>query len=154
MKLTEQTKNMIIEEYEAFKEEQYAGKSKEERKALGQFFTPAELTIKLIEMTSGDDLSNQTILDPCCGSGNILAACILAGANPKNIYGNELDLDMLKLCRKRLDKLCDKYGFERVPEYQLHRGNALDPHVLDIDSFNKDYKYTEYIPVTKKKSKR
>ena len=45
MELTEQTKNMIIEEYEAFKEEQYAGKSKEERKALGQYFTPAELSI-------------------------------------------------------------------------------------------------------------
>ena len=57
----------------------------------------------MVEMTSYDDLSNKTILDPCCGSGNLLAACILAGANPKNIYGNELDLDMLKLCRKRLD---------------------------------------------------
>ena len=144
MELTEQTKNMIIEEYEAFKEEQYAGKSKEERKALGQYFTPAELSIQMVEMTKYDDLSDKKILDPCCGSGNLLAACILAGANPKNIYGNELDLDMLKLCRKRLDKLCDKYGFERVPEYNLHQGNAMNSDCLKPESFNKDYKYITY----------
>ena len=49
MKLTEEIKQAIIEEYNAFKERMYAGKTKEERRELDQFFTPPELTIALIE---------------------------------------------------------------------------------------------------------
>lgn len=144
MNISEENKKRIIEEYESFKKDQYGDKSLEERKKLDQYFTPPIASIKMIEGFNCDSLENKNILDPCCGSGNLLAACILAGANPKNIYGNELDLDMLKLCRKRLDKLCDKYHLEKVPKYNLHQGNAMNHDCLKPESFNKDYKYITY----------
>ena len=46
MKLTETQKKQIEEDLAAFVNE-YAGKTKEERKAKGQFFTPASLVIKM-----------------------------------------------------------------------------------------------------------
>ena len=61
-----------------------------------------------------------TVLDPCLGAGNLIAACILAGADPKRCYGIELDETTLAIARERLGKL-------GVPEKNLHLGNALDP---------------------------
>ena len=52
MKLSKETKQLIRKEYEDFKESMYAGKSLEERQELDQFFTPPEVSIKLIEELS------------------------------------------------------------------------------------------------------
>ena len=49
MKLTDKQKKQIEEELTAFTNE-YAGKTMEERKAKGQFFTPASLVIEMLEM--------------------------------------------------------------------------------------------------------
>ena len=115
MKLSNQTKQLIINEYNEWFNQQYGDKTIEERKALDAFFTPPELTIMMIEQF--DSLENKTILDPTCGSGNLLAGCILAGADPKLIYGNELDDELLTVCKNRLTKL-------GVPESNLHKGDA------------------------------
>lgn len=45
MKLSDRIRNLITKEYEAFKEQMYANSPKDTRDKLGQFFTPAELTI-------------------------------------------------------------------------------------------------------------
>jgi len=140
MKLTTEIKNKIIEEYNLFKDKQYAGKSLEERKTKDQFFTPASISISMIEGFKCESFKDKTILDPCCGSGNLLAACIIAGADPKNIYGNEFDPDMLELCRKRLDKLCINLGLNTVPEENLHLGNALDARCLKRESFTRNFR--------------
>lgn len=140
MKLTTEIKNKIIEEYNSFKDKQYAGKSLEERKKKDQFFTPATISISMIEGFKCESLADKTILDPCCGSGNLLAACIIAGANPKNIYGNEFDPDMLELCRKRLNKLCTALNLGAVPEENLHLGNALDARCLKRESFTRNFR--------------
>lgn len=132
MIISEETKQKIKDEYNSFKDIQYAGKTLEERRELDAFFTPPELTIKMIEKF--ESIENKTILDPTCGTGNLLAACIIAGANPEMIYGNEFDPSFVKLCQERLGKL-------GVPYYHIHQGDALKKECLDIENFNPDWKY-------------
>ena len=128
MKLSEEIKNKIAEEYETWFNNQYGNSTQEERKELGAFYTPAEITIQMIEKL---DTLDGKILDRCCGSGNLLAGCIIAGANPNNVYGNEYDERFVKLAQQRLNK----FG---VPEYHIHQGNALNPKALS--NFSKNYK--------------
>ena len=117
MTLSEETKQKIIEEHNKWKDIQYNGKTKKERQKLGQFYTPPELTIKMIEKF--ENLEGN-ILDPTIGSGNLIAACIIAGANPKTCYGIELDKEILdNVCKKRLIPM-------GVPEENLRYGNALN----------------------------
>ena len=118
MKLNVETKEKIQSEYDAWQAEQYSGKDKKERQKLGQFFTPPALTIKMLEKF--ESLEDKDILDPTVGAGGLLAACILAGADPKRCYGIELDPEVLEIAKKRLGKL-------GVPSSNLILGDALDP---------------------------
>ena len=117
MKLSEETKNRIHAEYDAWKEIQYVGKDKKERQKLGQFFTPPQLTIRMLEKFESLE---GNVLDPCLGAGGLIAAAVLAGADPSKCYGIELDPSVLELAKKRLAKL-------GVPEQNLRQGDALDP---------------------------
>ena len=117
MKLTDEQINAIKEEYTKWKDSMYANRTLSERKDFGQFFTPPDLSIKMLEKFENN---NDTILDPCCGAGNLLAAAIFAGFKPDNIYGIELDPDILQIAIERLSLL-------GVPKYNLHIGDALDP---------------------------
>lgn len=137
MKLTQETKQKIINEYNDWFESQYGNKSLDERKELGAFFTPPELTIQMIEKLSCESLENQTILDPTLGAGGLIAGCIIAGANPKLCYGNELDSDILTVARKRLGKL-------GVPSDNLHQGDATENRCISKSSFNSNYKWETY----------
>lgn len=139
MVLTDEQKEKIDKEYKAFIEIQYQGKSKAERQELGQFYTPSELSIKMIEKFS--DL-NDKIIDPTAGAGNLLAACIMAGADPKNIFAIELDK---KIYENVLVPRLTKLG---VPKENIRRGDALDPKAWD---FNSDYKYFDPEEVKEKK---
>lgn len=49
MKLSDDIKAKIQAEYDAWQAGQYAGKDKTARAKLGQFFTPPQLTIKMLE---------------------------------------------------------------------------------------------------------
>lgn len=64
-------------------------------------------------------MADKDIIDPCLGSGNLLAACIIAGADPTRCYGIELDEEVLAYAKTRLAKL-------GVPDENLKCGNALD----------------------------
>lgn len=129
MQLSEEIKSKIKLEYDDWFESQYAGKSKEERQKLGQFFTPPELTIKMIEKF--DSIKDKDILDPTCGAGGLLVAMIIAGANPARIFGIELDPVIAEVCRKRLSK----FG---VPEKNIKVGNALnsDSYEFSVEQSN------------------
>ena len=133
MILSEEVKQKIRDEYESWFNKQYGNTTKEYRKSLGAVFTPPAITIKMIERF--DSIENRTILDPTCGTGNLLAACIIAGANPTLIYGNEYDAEFLNLCKKRLCKM-------GVPEENIHQGDATDPSCLN--HFGKNYKCVTY----------
>ena len=91
MKLSEEVKNKIIEilDSQEFKSSLYAGLTEEKRKKLNQFYTPGKLCVQMIEKFDCDSLSNKNILDPTCGSGNLLIACLIAGADSDKLFGNE-----------------------------------------------------------------
>ena len=140
MKLSKEVKALIRKEYEEFKESMYANKSLEERQELDQFFTPPEVSIKLIEELS--DLSGN-VLDPTSGSGNLLAAALIAGADSDKVFGNDYDATMVKLCRERLNKVCDLLGKPHIQDWQIHQGNALQARCLI--EFGEEYD-TNYNP--------
>lgn len=139
MKLSEEIKNKIYEEYNSFKDKLYAKKSLKERKELDQFFTPPEITIQMIEKMDCDDLSNVDILDPCCGSGNLLVACLIAGADNRRLFGNDYDKKMVNLCRRRIISVNRKLGLPRFSHWEqhIHRGNAMQK--LCLTEFSKTY---------------
>ena len=143
MNLTEEIKNLIITEYKAFEDFMYAGKTKEERDELAQFFTPPEISIKLLEAYNVKDLSGKIIRDPTSGSGNLLAAALIAGADSDKVFGNEYDATMVKLCRERLNKVCDMLGKPHIQDWQIHQGNALQARCLI--EFGEEYD-TNYNP--------
>lgn len=139
MRLTKEQKQLIIKEFSEFKEHMYAGKSIEERKKLDQFFTPPSICIQMIESADFETLAGETILDPTCGSGNLLAACLIAGADSDKVFGNELDKTMLDTCRKRLNGICRQLGKPDIPYHHLHRGDATDSRCLT--TFSSAYKW-------------
>ena len=145
MKLSKEVKALIRKEYEEFKESMYAGKSLKERQELDQFFTPPEISIRLIEELS--DLSGN-VLDPTSGSGNLLAAALIAGADVDKVFGNEYDETMVKLCRERLNKVCDLLNKPHIKDWQIHQGNAL--HRFAITYFGEDYEEMYYDGCTQK----
>lgn len=128
MKLTEVQREAIYTEYKNWFESAYGNKTLEERRALNAFFTPPELTIQMLEKF--ESIENKTILDPTCGTGNLLAACVIAGADPKTVFGNELDEEFTNLCKKRLSKL-------GVPEGNIHQGDVLKDDCLTPRSFER-----------------
>ena len=145
MKLSKETKQLIRKEYEEFKESMYANKSLEERQELDQFFTPPEISIRLIEELS--DLSGN-VLDPTSGSGNLLAAALIAGADVDKVFGNEYDETMVKLCRERLNKVCDLLNKPHIKDWQIHQGNAL--HKFALTYFDEDYEEMYFDGCTQK----
>ena len=72
------------------------------------------------------DNINGTVLDPTIGAGNLIAATIIAGADPAKCYGIELDPEILKIAQIRLAKL-------GVPPWHLRQGNALDSSSYDFE---------------------
>ena len=118
MKLSDDMKEKIQAEYDAWQSQQYAGKDKKVRQAKAQFFTPPVLTVKMLEKF--DSLEGKDILDPALGAGGLIAAAIIAGADPKRCYGIEIDEEVLCVARMRLAKL-------GVPPRNLILGDALDP---------------------------
>ncbi|MDY2735895.1 N-6 DNA methylase [Intestinibacter sp.] len=139
MKLSEEVKNKIIEilDSQEFKSNLYEGLTEEKRKELGQFYTPGKLCIQMIEKFDCDSLSNKNILDPTCGSGNLLIACLIAGADSDKLFGNEYDSIAVDLCRKRLNRCCDILNKPHIKDYQIHQGNALGKWCLT--DFSEEY---------------
>ena len=139
MKLSEEAKNKIIEilDSQEFKSNLYEGLTEEKRKELGQFYTPGKLCIQMIEKFDCDSLSNKNILDPTCGSGNLLIACLIAGADSDKLFGNEYDSVAVDLCRKRLNRCCDILNKPHIKDYQIHQGNALGKWCLT--DFSEEY---------------
>ena len=113
-----------------FMSDLYEGLDEKTRDELGQFYTPAKICIQMIEMFKATEFSEKNILDPCCGSGNLLIAMLAAGADSDKIYGNDYDERAVKLCRKRINRACDILGKPYIQDWQIHQGNALQARCL------------------------
>ena len=137
MILSEEIKEKIRKELGDFTS-QYGEKTLKDRQDLGMFFTPPELIIQMIEKF--ENLEGK-ILDPTCGSGQLLIGCIMAGADPKLVYGIELDPEILEIARSRLESL-------GVPIINLHQGNALYEECYE---FSDDYDYEKAVAKAEKR---
>ncbi len=115
MTILDDIKQKIVAEYNKFASKQYQNHTEESRKKLGAFYTPPQLSIQMIEKY--EDLSGD-ILDPTAGAGGLIAAAVIAGADPRRCYGIELDPETALLCRERLAKL-------GVPRSNIKIGDAL-----------------------------
>ena len=144
MTLTEEVKNKIIEilDSQEFKSDLYEGLTEEKRIELGQFYTPGKVCIQMIEYFGCESLAGQTILDPCCGSGNLLIACLIAGADSDKIFGNDYDAVAVELGRKRINRVCDILGKPHIQDWQIHQGNAR--HKFAVTYFEPDYEEMYY----------
>ena len=116
MKINDDIKAKIQAEYDTWKDIQYNKKDKKARQAIGAFFTPPPLSIKMLEKF--DSIVGKSLLDPTLGAGGLIAAAIIAGADPSKCYGIELDPAILKIAQLRLAKL-------GVPPWHLKQGDAL-----------------------------
>lgn len=140
MTLSQEAKNKILEILgsKEFMSDLYEGLDEKKRIELGQFYTPGKICIQMIEkFETVDSLAGQTILDPCCGSGNLLIACLIAGADSDKLFGNEYDSVAVELCRKRINRACDILGKPHIKDWQIHQGNAL--HKFALTYFDEDY---------------
>lgn len=113
MQLSEEVKQKILETLPKYTN--YTTEDKKERQKLGQFFTPPELVIKMIENFSNLD---GTVFDPCAGSGNLIIGAILAGADPTKCFANEIDPAQYEILKKNLAD----FG---VPEENITKMDAL-----------------------------
>lgn len=80
MEVSSKAKVAIKEEFETWRALQYANKDLEERKKLDQFYTPPELTIKMIEKF--ENLEGK-IIDPTCGCGGSISRMYISGSRPQ-----------------------------------------------------------------------
>lgn len=123
------------------------------RKATGSYYTPTKIVKKLI--SNVNPTNKDTILDPCCGTGNFLL-CL-----PKNIpfaavYGGDTDDISVKICRLNMairyknlsysdviEHITTKdFLFDYSSEYTLILGNPPWGYQFD-DATSKKLK-TEY----------
>lgn len=116
MRISKDTAEKIKKEYDEWVAKQYCDQDLKTRQKRGAFYTPPEITIMMLKKFKNLE---GTICDPCLGIGGLIAAAIIAGADPKKCYGIELDPDTLKLAKERLGKM-------GVPESNLVLGNALE----------------------------
>lgn len=130
MIISEEIRDKIVEEYNEWESHQYGenASNKDWHKDLGAYYTPPEFTIKMLEKFGNLD---GDVLDPACGCGGLIAAAIIAGADPKRCYGVELDSEILEICRRRLSRL-------GVPEKNIHQGDATNE---DCYRFEDGYHY-------------
>lgn len=69
------------------------------QEALSQWFTPMYIAYRLAAWIP----RGTTILEPSCGSGNIIAALLAAGHKPEHIRGIELDPAWAAFARNRFE---------------------------------------------------
>lgn len=140
MKLSEEIKQKIIDilDSKEFMSDLYEGLDDKTRDELGQFYTPASICIQMVEQFKTDIFSGQFVLDPCCGSGNLLIAMLIAGVDSDKVFGNDFDHRAVKLCRKRVNRACDILGKPHIQAWQVHKGDATDPFCLQ--EFGPDYR--------------
>jgi type I restriction-modification system DNA methylase subunit len=110
-------------------------------KATGEVFTPTELVQEILD-TLPQELfldPTKTFLDPSCGDGQFLSEVLIRKLENgidfetalSTIYGVELMLDNVELCKERL--LCG----------QMHLQHIVDNNIVCHDALTYDYRFGE-----------
>ena len=111
----------------------YVVRESERIKKNGEIFTPTKLVQQVLSGISVSSFSNvsRTFLDPCCGNGQFLSEVLIKklenGISLENalstIYGVEIMLDNVEVCRNRL--LCEQEQYRHIVERNIAWGDGL-----------------------------
>jgi Alw26I/Eco31I/Esp3I family type II restriction m6 adenine DNA methyltransferase len=113
--------NLSEEAYSHFMMKTFAGDSRERSKAIGQFFTPAEIYEPMIHDVAyhevGKNLTIMRVIDPFCGDGRLLVNFIREINNLNDGFKVEItawDIDeaATKAARNNLEILREEVSFE------------------------------------------
>jgi len=97
------------------------------RKTTGSYFTPVKVVKHMISLVSSQhSLTEETILDPSCGTGNFLLYAIQNGVKPEHIYGRDIDDISISIARINLYL------------NGLHDIDLLKSHLLSTDTLSYD----------------
>ncbi len=98
------------------------------KKGTGTYFTPAK-TVKLLidNLEERTDLSQHTVCDPCCGTGNFLIELINRGVGIDRIYGYDIDPISIIIAKINIFLCCKDVT-----------GKMLDSHIVCTDTLNAD----------------
>lgn len=113
----------------------------DQKKLLGQIYTPSFIVQKILDETGIDspEFLGKSILDPACGDGRFLVEIVsrIVDCSPKSdlennlkqIHGWDIDQKALDLCRNFLDEEIEATGIE--VDWNLVKKDALQ--VLDYE---------------------
>jgi len=95
--------------------------NRERKKRLGQYFTGIKLA-RLLAALAGSEKAN-SIIDPMCGSGDMLIACLENRGTVPVINGIEVDPIAYKKCAERL-------SMRNITASNIHLGSAFDADII------------------------
>lgn len=111
----------------------YVERENERIKKTGEIFTPTALVQKMLNSTPKEqfELEDKTFLDPSCGNGQFLSEVLIKKLENgisfekalKTIYGVDIMLDNVDVCRNRL--LCGQEQFRYIVEKNIVCADAL-----------------------------
>ena len=87
--------------YTEITEKHIGSLSLESRKALGQYMTPASIGDVMADMLDLDPASSPDVLDPACGTGELLLAVQRACPNA-HLFGFDIDEGMVDAARENV----------------------------------------------------
>ena len=92
----------------------------ETRKALGEFYTPIEVVDYILDAVSykGEEILNQRLLDPACGSGTFIVEALKRYLSAAEKYKESSDVIYASYWCSKLEELCEKpkiIGFDINP---------------------------------------
>lgn len=137
---------LIVEELEAFNLsdttddvkgiafEQFLGKTF--RGELGQFFTPRTIVDFMVEIL--DPQEDETICDPCCGSGGFL---ITAFEYVRNSIDKDIKNEIQKIKEKYFDKEFENLSLKKQLEVDSKVQKIVEKLNAEFDIKNKDGRY-------------
>ena len=98
---------------------------KKQKKDLGSFWTPPEIALKMAKQTNWKQ--GQTVIDSCCGGGNLLAAMMdtFPELQEENLYGVDIDGEAVKQC------------IELFPYGHFQIGDCLNNPIDNTDFWSK-----------------
>ncbi len=71
----------------------------------GAYYTPGQLLENI------DVPTDTTVLDPCCGSGSILLSILSKNHNPEAVFGYDIDLMAVRICKVNLHLFFENIEF-------------------------------------------